>query len=78
MQFIDAAHKGQHEESLHPYLTCVTYFNFALGGQSSVGFYGTDKALDYLWERAESFTVRSLHPQFPWLIFYEAYGGIHT
>jgi hypothetical protein len=72
VRFIDVAHNGQHEESLHPYLTCVTYFNFALGGRSSIGFYGTDKALDCVWEKYPEYSwVSNLCPEFMWLIFYK-------
>ena len=81
VRFIDAAHKGQRDESLHPYLTCVTYFNFALGAQSSIGFYGTDKAFDFVWERwisnSQNEWVRIFHPELLWLITYEGLEFLH-
>jgi len=75
VRFIGAAHNGQQEESSHPYFTCVTYFNFALAGQPSVGFFGTDMALEYCSAKIiNTFgdnQVGSLHPEFLWLIFYK-------
>jgi hypothetical protein len=80
LRFINAAYDSQRIESSHPFFTCVSYFNFALSGQSSVVFYGTDKALDCLWEQWPSFVerrhVRTVHPQFAWLIFHKFYLGI--
>jgi hypothetical protein len=65
---MEAAHNGRHEESEHPYLNCVPYLNLALDGQSSVGCYGTDEALDCLWEIwTRTFStepVKTLHSEF--------------